>query len=184
MARIIETKRLLLRPLLDNDAVQIAEKINVYEISKNLARVPYPYHYSDAVEFLAWVKTLDRKSLFRVITLKENPSELLGMISIEWSEQKQDAEIGYWLVESQWGKGVMTEAATAMIAEAFEHRGVGKIISCFFNENPASGKVLTKAGFEITGQCRHFSKAQNQEVPVTTVALTRTRWLSIQAQKT
>jgi RimJ/RimL family protein N-acetyltransferase len=177
MQQIIETPRLLLRPFADSDAAQNAKKINDYDIAKNLARVPYPYHLEDSIEFLAWLKTVDARSCFRVITLKSEPQNLLGAISVEWSEDKQNADLGYWLVKEHWGKGLMSEAAIAMVAESFQNGGIEKIISCFFKENPASGKVLARAGFEVTGSCSVFSKAQGAEIPATTVALTRARWL-------
>jgi RimJ/RimL family protein N-acetyltransferase len=181
MVEIIETARLLLRPLRSNDAPEIAEKINNYEISKNLARVPFPYTLADAEDFLEWAANLDERSDFRVLSLKQQPDVLIGIISYDWAEDKQRAELGYWLVQEQWGKGLMTEAARAMVELAFTHSRLENLSSCFFNENPASGKVLAHAGFEVTGLCSHFSKARGHEVPVTTVALTKSQWLNKKA---
>ncbi len=177
----IETARLLLRPLSKLDADEIAAKIDNYEISKNLARVPFPYHLSDARDFLEWALALDQRSAFRVITLKAQPDRLIGLISYDWVDDKQSAELGYWLIEEQWGKGLMTEAANAMVDLAFIHSGLDSLSSCFFNENPASGKVLAHVGFVVTGACSHFSKARGHAVPVTTVQLLRTDWLNKKA---
>ena len=124
---------------------------------------------------------MDNRSSFRAITLRDSPDDLLGIVSIEWSESKLDSEIGYWLVQRHWGHGLMSEAVQAMVKHAFETGFVEKIVSCFFVENPASGTVLAKAGFESTGQCTSPSKAQGQDVPVITVALTKSRWLALQA---
>jgi RimJ/RimL family protein N-acetyltransferase len=181
MDRIIETERLLLRPLHDSDGPEITSKINNYEISKNLARVPFPYALADAEDFLEWAAGLDSRSAFRVIALKQKPEELIGMISYDWVEDKQCAELGYWLIQEHWGKGLMSEAARAMVEFAFTSSSLENLSSCFFDENPASGKVLARAGFEITGPCSHFSKARGHEVPVTTVALTKTQWLNKKA---
>jgi RimJ/RimL family protein N-acetyltransferase len=171
--RIIETTRLLLRPLTSNDGRAIAEKIDNYAISKNLARVPYPYHLSDAEEFLDWALHLDYRSAFRVISLKAQPDQLIGLISYDWQEK---AELGYWLIQEHWGKGLMTEAAGAMVELAFTKSNLESLSSCYFNENPASGKVLTHAGFEIISQSTQFSKARGENVPVTMVELTRENW--------
>jgi [ribosomal protein S5]-alanine N-acetyltransferase len=176
MDGIMETARLLLRPLSRNDGPAIAEKIDSYEISKNLARVPYPYHLSDAEDFLDWALKLDHRSAFRAISLKQHPDELIGLISYDWVEATQKAELGYWLVRQHWGKGLMTEAARAMVELAFTHSNLENLSSCYFNENPASGKVLAHAGFEVTGNCTQFSKARGEDVPVTTMFLSRETW--------
>lgn len=181
MDLVDKTERLLLRPLKFSDAHAIAEKIDKYTISKNLARVPYPYHLSDAEEFLAWALQLDHRSAFRVISLKAQPDELIGLISYDWMEDRQKSDLGYWLVQEHWGKGLMTEAARAMVELAFTKSGLDSLSSCYFNENPASGKVLSHAGFEIMSQCTQFSKARGEEVPVTMVKLTRETWLNKKA---
>jgi RimJ/RimL family protein N-acetyltransferase len=173
---MIETERLVLMPLVDSDEDVIARKINCYEISKNLARVPFPYTPSDAREFLEWYKTLDHRSCFMTLRLKSEPDELIGIISYDWVEDKQQSELGYWMVQEHWGKGLMSEAAQAMVRHAFDVSGLDKLSSCFFNDNPASGKVLARAGFESGGPCTHFSKAQNREVPVTLMVLSKARW--------
>ncbi len=176
MNEVLETQRLLLRPLRSTDGPEIAAKINTYDISKNLARVPFPYTLRDAEDFLEWAASLDNRSAFRVITLKQSAETMIGIISYDWVENSKRAELGYWLVQEQWGKGLMTEAARAMVDLAFTVSGLESLSSCFFDENPASGKVLAHAGFEITGQCSQFSKARGHDVPVTTVGLSRETW--------
>jgi RimJ/RimL family protein N-acetyltransferase len=176
MDRVIETARLSLRPLRDSDVDAIATLIDDYEISKNLARVPFPYHRSDAEEFLSWVKSCTMKSRFSAICLKGELASFNGCISYEWNDEKQNAELGYWLVKPLWGRGLMSEAAVAMVNHAFEVAKVDTLVSCFFDSNPASGKVLMRAGFDVVGPCTHFSKAQNREVSVTNMKLTRDAW--------
>ena len=179
MDRIIETARLRLRPLRDDDATVIAMLINDCEISKNLARVPFPYTVADAGEFLAWLKTCSVQSRFSAICLEDSNQPLQGIISYEWNESKQNAELGYWLVQDHWGKGLMSEAARAMVNHAFTVARVDVIVSCHFDENPASGKVLRNAGFEVVGACLQMSTAQGKEVPVTHMRLIRERWMGI-----
>ena len=172
----IVTKRLCMRVLTEADAPAIAEKINTYEISKNLSRVPYPYHLRDAEEFLEWIKRAKEKSAFRAICLQSDRENLLGIISYEWSEEKRDSEIGYWLVQEHWGKGLMSEAVNAMVDHAFNCSDVKRMVACYFEENPASGKVLLKAGFDPVGACMAFSKSRGAEVPVTNMQLSRSAW--------
>lgn len=176
MEKIIETSRLVLRPLKSTDGRAIATKIDNYEISKNLSRVPYPYHLSDAEEFLDWALQLDHRSAFRAISLKQETDVLIGVISYDWMEHKQRAELGYWLVEEHWGKGLMTEAVCAMVELAFTTSELENLAACYFNENPASGRVLSHAGFLVKGSCTQFSKSRSEDVPVTTAELTRENW--------
>jgi [ribosomal protein S5]-alanine N-acetyltransferase len=176
MLDVIETERLILRPLQADDAEMIVDLVGDYEISKNLARVPHPYHLSDAHDFLQWVKDAPEPSAFRAICVRPDRRSLQGIISYEWAQAKQNAEIGYWLAKPLWGQGVMTEAARAMVRHAFARKGLDTIVSCYFNSNPASGKVLIRAGFEVAGPCTAFSKAQGRNVDVTNVRLTRERW--------
>ena len=181
MAEVLKTERLVLRPLRWSDAAAIAEKINNFDISKNLARVPYPYTLADAEEFLNWVFELDNRSAFYVIALREQPDELLGVISYDWVPDKSRAELGYWLVQQQWGKGLMTEAARAVVEHAFTVSGLEQLSSCYFVENPASGKVLAKAGFTPTGKCTSPSRSRGEDVDVVTMGLMREDWANKKA---
>jgi RimJ/RimL family protein N-acetyltransferase len=176
MSEILETERLLLRPLKPDDGPRIAAAIDDYEIAKNLSRVPFPYHLSDAEEFLAWAMALDDRSAFRVIELKHQPSVLIGLVSYDWVEDKQISELGYWLVQDHWGKGLMTEAVSAMVDLAFTVSDLENLASSYFDENPASGRVLAHAGFEVRGRSRHVSRARGTEMPVTNMGLSRQAW--------
>jgi len=176
--RIIETPRLVLRPLDASDAEVITAKINDYEISGNLARVPFPYRLADAVEFLDLCGSRTENTRFSAICLKQTPAELQGCISYEWNAEKADAELGYWLVRPLWGRGLMTEATAAMVRHAFKVATVETLVSCYFDSNPVSGKVLYRAGFEAVASCTAFSRAQGKNVPVTNMRLTRERWLA------
>ncbi len=173
---IITTERLLLRPLHKRDATTIAREINHFEIARNLARVPYPYELKHAEDFIAWQANLDARSAVCGVEEVRNPGLLIGVCSYEWSEAKQDAEFGYWYARHAWGKGFATETAKVLVRHAFESASLPKLVSCYHNDNPASGRVLKKAGFMATQQCTHFSVAQNREVPVTTMHLTREIW--------
>ena len=64
------------------------------------------------------------------------------------------AELGYWLGDSYWGKGYMTEVVKAVIPYAFETFGLHRLEACQFGWNGASGKVLEKAGFRLEGCLR------------------------------
>ncbi len=180
---MIETERLVLRPLRESDVEAIVTELNNYNIARNTARIPQPYHKDDAIEFLHFTKTLDRRSLVCAISPKSTPQEFWGIISYEFSVQKNDAELGYWLSEAQWGKGIMSEAAHAVVAHAFTTSKLEKLIACFHNDNPVSGRILRNLGFVEIGHCISFSKAQGKEVPVTNLHLTFATWVAKQKSR-
>ena len=176
---MIETERLVLRPLQDGDVETIVAELNNYNIARNTSRIPQPYHKDDAIEFLQFVKMLDGKSLVCAIAPKAAPHTFWGIISYEFSAQKNDAELGYWLSQAQWGKGYMSEAAQAVVEQAFTTSLLEKLIACFHNDNPVSGRILKNLGFIEVTQSTSFSKAQGKDVPVTNMKLTRETWFSL-----
>lgn len=178
----IETTRLILRPLQNEDGQTIANALNDYEVTSKLARVPYPYLPSDAQVFIDWTRSLDPHSAMLAICLKRSPDTLFGIISYEYSVEKQDAELGYWLAKFMWNKGYGKEAARAMVDHAFEVSGLNMLVSGFFKDNLVSGKILSGVGFESIGASMLFSKAQGCEVPANKMRLSRERWLATKSK--
>jgi RimJ/RimL family protein N-acetyltransferase len=170
---MIKTKRLILRPVKPEDAPALVRELNNFNITRNTGRVPYPYSDQDAAEYLKFVAAQPATSCIRAITLEDH---LIGVIAYLYSAEKQDAELGYWLSEQHWGKGLMSEAAHTMVHRAFTVSKIDKLIACYQNENPASGRILAKLGFAEIGHCNSFSKARNEDVPVTNLVLTRDGW--------
>ena len=172
----LTTKRLLLRPMRRSDSETIASEINHFDIVRNLARVPFPYELKHAEEFIAWTETLDANSAVFAVEELANPGQLIGIVSHEWSAEKENSELGYWYAREAWGKGYASEAAAATVHHALAVANHPLLISCYHNDNPASGRVLEKVGFVAIRQCANFSVAQNQSVPVTSMQLTREMW--------
>jgi RimJ/RimL family protein N-acetyltransferase len=175
----LTTRRLVLRPLHNSDAEAITMQIGDYDVCKNLARVPYPYHVADAEDFLGWVKGFDQRSLFAAITERDGDGLLIGIISSEFAPDKDDSELGYWLAKPYWNRGYMKEAAAAMVDHAFMATPLALMVSCYHNDNPNSGKILRGVGFEDAGACTSFSKAQGKDVDITNLRLSRERWLAM-----
>jgi [ribosomal protein S5]-alanine N-acetyltransferase len=177
IAAMIETQSLLLRPLQDSDTDTLVRELNNFNISRHTGSIPNPYHLDDAIDYLRFANGLDAHSLAHAITLKSAPNALVGVISYEFSTEKNDAELGYWLSEPLWGQGLMSEAALAVSHHAFTTAKIPKLIACHQNENPVSSRILKKLGFVELGQSSSFSKAQGKDVIVTNLAITRERWL-------
>ncbi len=170
---IIETSRLILRPLQLTDCDALVREFANYNIVRNTARIPFPYQLSDAEEYVQFATTLNARSKSAAITLKSDKKLLIGAISYLYSAEKDDAELGYWLSENYWGNGIMSETVYAMIEHAFTAAHITKMVACYHNDNPASGRILSKFGFVETARCSNYSKAQGKEVPVTNMALNK-----------
>ncbi len=175
---MIETKRLILRPVQESDVDALVSELNNFNIVRNTARIPFPYHRDDAIDYLNYISTHNARSLALAISLSTAPTTLIGGISYLYSAEKNDAELGYWLSEAHWGKSMMTEAANAMVHHAFAVTKLEKLVACYHNDNLASAKILQKLGFKGNVQCSHFSLAQGKEVQVTNLMLTRETWLA------
>ncbi|MEP0329003.1 MAG: GNAT family N-acetyltransferase [Anderseniella sp.] len=183
----IETERLLLRPLRETDAPRLVKLVNHTEIAHMLATMPYPYSLSDAEDFLESVRKLPANAANFAITLKDVPDELIGGTGYGPSSRadKPSGEIdfGYWLGLDYWGKGYATEAAKAVISHAFEVNAVEQIDTEHLTVNPASGRVLTKAGFVDKGERTCYSRGSGQTRPSRKMVLSRARYLQHKAER-
>ena len=139
----------LLRTWREEDAASISVLANNKKIADCLRDAfPYPYTYSDALDFINNSMEQSRShAMFLAIEISE---KAVGSIAVI---QKDDvyrcsAEIGYWLAEPYWGKGIMA-SVIKQVCDAFfrAHKDVVRIFAEPFAQNVASQRVLEKAGF-------------------------------------
>jgi ribosomal-protein-alanine N-acetyltransferase len=108
-------------------------------------RFPYPYTMDDA---LFWVNLMQNQQpliSFAIIV----DGHACGGIGFEpfGAESRITAEIGYWLGEEHWGKGIITEAVKLVTGYAFENFPLIRIEAGVYDKNTASMRVLEKAGY-------------------------------------
>jgi RimJ/RimL family protein N-acetyltransferase len=142
------TERLLLRPSWPEDAVELRQAIADEGIVRNLARAPWPYAAADAGQFA----TQEHDALYPAFLLMlrtQGAPRIIGACGI--GNYDNNAELGYWISRPYWGLGFATEASRAVIniARTIGHK---KLIASHFTDNPASGNVLRKLGFQNTGE--------------------------------
>jgi RimJ/RimL family protein N-acetyltransferase len=176
----IETRRLLLRPLRDDDAPALASALNNFNVAKNLARVPFPYTIENAKLFIDLQRDFVSPAKFCAITFKCAADEVIGMISYEPTDGTGEIEFGYWLRECCWHMGIMSEASAALVHFAMAQTDIEQLHSGYHIDNPNSGRILRKLGFIETHEEMNFSVAQNKEVSVMKMVLTRTKWQATQ----
>ena len=135
----------------DKDAlIKYANNINV---SRNLRdSFPFPYTKKDAHEWLRIVCNQQIELNFAIA----NNEELIGGIGLmpQSDVYKFSAEIGYWLAEPFWGKGITSRAVIAMTKFAFDNFNFNRLFAAVFEGNPASMKVLENSGYKLEGTFR------------------------------
>ena len=142
------TERLLLRPGWAEDAPALATAIADEMIVRNLATAPWPYSLRDAEAFLAQPRDPVLPS-FLIFERTDGEPRLVGSCGLG-RRPSGAVELGYWIARPFWGRGTATEAATALI-EIARTMGFTRLEGSHFLDNPASGRVLEKLGFEPLG---------------------------------
>lgn len=167
----IETDRLVLRQLTQDDAGFLAETASKPEICRMIARVPTRFPVLAAEIFVTCTRLGERtgRCMVRLITSRE-AGDRLGIIGIDDAGDGA-FDLGYWMAPTAWGRGYVTEAARAMIAAA-RMRGIARLTAGNFLDNPASARVLDKLGFAPTGETIDlFSFGRMAKAPCRRVAM-------------
>lgn len=117
-------------------------------------RFPFPYTFADAENFLARVCREETRTNFCV----DVAGAAVGGIGIELGSDvyRESAAIGYWVAEEFWGRGIMTEVVRAFSDWSFDAFRLRRISAEVFANNPASARVLEKAGFTFEGRLRSY----------------------------
>ena len=142
------TERLLLRPSWPEDAGELHQAIADEGIVRNLSRAPWPYTAEDAVRSATQEHDAHFPSFLMMLRTNGAP-RLIGACGI--GNLNGEPELGYWIGRPYWGLGFATEASRAVI-EIAKTIGHKKLVASHFTDNPASGKVLRKLGFQSTGK--------------------------------
>lgn len=110
--------------------------------------MPHPYGQADARFFL---NTIVPSELTWVI-VERSSREVVGAMGLPLHEHPVErAELGYYVTREHWGRGIATEAGSAILAYGIGLLGTDRITSGYFVDNPASGRVLEKLGFRPSG---------------------------------
>ncbi len=145
--------RCTLRDWRRDDAAGIAKHANNRQVWLGVRDIfPHPYGLADAEEFLARALSENPRTRFCI----DIGGEAVGGIGIHRGKDvyRRTAEIGYWLAEEFWGRGIMTEVVTAVTEYSFANFDLLRVAGHVFSNNPASARVLEKAGFVLEGRMR------------------------------
>ncbi len=143
----IETERLILSELREEDLSLIVEYLQEKKFSELTTNIPYPYRKEDAEFWLKISKETFAANKGFTFAIRNKNEQIIGAIGLH-DEGSDKAEIGYWLAKPFWNNGYVTEAATAVIDFGFKELGFNKIYATHFPHNPASGKIMQKIGMK------------------------------------
>ena len=137
-----------LRPLVLTDAPHIAKHLNDADMLKSMRNyIPYPYTVADGEAFIDRCLAPSCKDLIRAITMDD---VLIGVVSLmpEADVFSHTGKLGYWLAKPYWGQGIMTIVVEEFTELCWQQPDLVKIFANIFENNPASGRVLSKAGYQ------------------------------------
>ena len=140
-----------LRPWQINDANDLAILANNKNIAQFMADVfPHPYSIENAKTFIAFATSSPTSKIFAII-VDGKPAGSIGL-HLQTDILKKNAEIGYWLGEDHWRKGIITKAIPQIIDYGFKHMDIVRIFARIYGTNIPSQKVVEKCGFKLEGK--------------------------------
>jgi RimJ/RimL family protein N-acetyltransferase len=160
MHEVLTTDRLTLRPLETTDAKDFARLVNNRAICRMTGTFPYPFP-KPSVEGLVEIfcaRAVTGHSYHWAIIWQEQFVGVIGLFG-----QAKTREIGYWLGEPFWGKGLMKEALSGLITHLVELTPDLRMIAGVFTDNPASAHLLKTIGFKQKADLKQtYSLARRQ----------------------
>jgi len=154
--------RSVVRSWRPSDAESLARHANNRKIWINLRDAfPHPYTLHDARDFIRAIRSRSPETTF-AITVDDEAVGSLGFV-LHHDVERVSAEIGYWLAEPLWGRGIITEALAAVTEYAIQQHALTRIYAVPFAWNAASCRVLEKAGYVLEARLRH-SAVKNGEL--------------------
>ena len=164
-----------IRPWKMDDAADLAVAMNNKKVQDNLRDgIPYPYTTDDAIDFLAGVMAADKDSQYAFAILCDGT--LAGSIGVYRSANvhRYTAEMGYFIAEPFWGRGITTEAVKQTCRYIFAHTDIARIFAEPYAYNTASCRVLEKSGFQLEGVLRENAVKNGVTVDMKIYSLLRT----------
>jgi RimJ/RimL family protein N-acetyltransferase len=145
---VLETDVFRLRPWHAGDEVSLVAHANNYAIWRNLRdSFPHPYTWRDAQTWVQYANTFP-DTLNLAVEIEGAACGGLGLL-FQQDIHRRSAEIGYWLGQAYWNRGIVTAAVKMLSAYAFSHYDICRLYGGIFENNRASMRVLEKAGYTL-----------------------------------
>lgn len=150
---MIETDGCILRRWEYSDLDDLILNANNQKIADNLRDIfPFPYTYDEGEKWINFTSNQDPLTDFAIV-LDDNAAGGIGL-NIGQDIERLSAEVGYWLGEKYWGKGIASMALKGIVSYGFTDLGLERIYAKPFEHNTASRRVLEKNDFQLEGILR------------------------------
>lgn len=134
-----------LRDFTENDVEKLVTILNNESVTQFLSsKIPSPYTHQDAIW---WVNEGSKSELIKAISYKGEMVGCIGIYHGEFEYQKS-GEIGYWLAQQYWRKGITLNAINQLVDYVFNNTGIVRLSAPVFSGNNPSMQLLLKAGFK------------------------------------
>ena len=180
---MLTTERLLLRPWAESDAEELYRHAKSPEVGP-IAGWPPHESVENSREVIRHV--LSAPETYAVVWKETGlPIGSIGLKMgdmTDLTDRADECELGYWVGTEYWNRGIITEAATALIRYAFEHLGMQKLWCAYYDGNARSKRVQEKLGFTYQWTTEGLEVSLLNEIRTGHVnAMTREEWLAMQA---
>ncbi|MEC4890793.1 MAG: GNAT family N-acetyltransferase [Nitrospira sp.] len=164
---MVRTDRLLLRPFGMGDAPDVQRLAGSYDVAKGTLVIPHPYPEGEAERWIASLRRDEEAgTLVNFAIVLQAEDRVIGSIGLDIAAAHRHARMSYWLGQPYWNRGYGTEAVQALLAYGFQQLHLHRIYAPHFLNNPASGRVLQKAGMRYEGRLREHYVRFGQSVDV------------------
>lgn len=158
-----------------SDAADLAAAISNKKVQDNLRDgLPYPYTEQDGVFYISSMLSADKNETFAFAIIVDEKA--VGSIGVfrQGNIHRQTAELGYYIAEEYWGKGIMTDAVKQICEYVFGNSDIIRIYAEPFAYNVASCRVLEKAGFQYEGTLRSNAVKNGKVIDMKMYSLLKT----------
>ena len=163
---VIEAQRFVMRPIRKSDAGLLEMYAGDRRVAEATQTLPHPLPPGATDAYIARAMKDERtEDIWVMDGSKQGHAEVLGVIWMERMDRAQ-SEVNFWIAPAFWNTGFASEALQAIV-EA-NPQNANTLFAAIFQDNPASARVVTNAGFDYLGDAEAFSVARNTTVPTWT----------------
>lgn len=162
----VVTEKVTLRPVRRSDQGLIEFYASDERVARMTTSIPHPVPPGMTEDFVSRAMAPDHdEDVWVMDGTAQGAGEVMGVISLQHVDEKQ-SEVGYWVAPPHWNTGLASQAVAALV-EA-NPLGNETIFASVFQDNPASARVLTNAGFAYIGDAETYCLARDAQVPTWT----------------